>query len=389
MISFSNTKIAFNGKSNADLNRSFLLFKLLSKPTWVKAGSNFTLWALKLYLPIKWAVKKTIFKQFCGGENIDDCTETINKLGEFGIGAILDFSVEGKESDADFDNTVQETINTITKATQSNHIPFCVFKVTGVAPYNLLQKITCKAQLSDNEILAQKKVEARVEKICATAHKAGIPIFIDAEESWIQQAIDDLADAMMQKFNSQKVIVYNTFQLYRKDRLKFLETSNQKAKQNNYKLGAKLVRGAYMEKERKRAQEMGYESPIQNTKTDTDKDYDLALAYSLKHINNMAICAGTHNEESSLLLTKLMTENKISNTDNRVYFSQLFGMSDNLSYNLANEKYKVAKYLPYGPVKETLPYLIRRAQENTSVEGQTGRELSLIIKEKERRKTEK
>jgi len=388
MISFSNTKIAFSGKSNSDLNRSYLLFKLLSKPTWVRLGSNLTLWALKFHLPIKWLVKKTIFKQFCGGENINDCTETINKLGDFKIGAILDYSVEGKESEIDFDNTMLETINTVTKATQSNHIPFCVFKVTGIAPFELLEKITNNESLSDSETASKLRLIERVDKICNAASKAGIPIFIDAEESWIQQAIDDLADMMMQKYNQQNTIVYNTFQLYRKDRLPFLKTSLEKGKKNNYKLGAKLVRGAYMEKERERALKMGYPSPIQETKKDTDTDYNAALEFCLKNINNISICAGTHNEDSSLLLTKLMYEHKIENTDKRIYFSQLFGMSDNLSYNLASDNYKVAKYLPYGPVKETLPYLIRRAQENTSVEGQTGRDLGLIMKEKQRRKIE-
>jgi len=388
MVSFSNTKIAFSGKSNSDLNRSYLLFKLLSKPAWVKLGSNLTLWALKFHLPIKWMIKKTIFKQFCGGENIDDCTETINKLGDYKIGAILDYSVEGKESDNDFDNTMLETINTITKATQSNHIPFCVFKVTGLAPFQLLEKITKNNSLSGSETASKLRVIERVNKICAAASKAGVPIFIDAEESWIQQAIDDLADMMMQKYNQQNVIVYNTFQLYRKDRLSFLKTSLEKAKKNNYKVGAKLVRGAYMEKERERAAKMGYPSPIQETKVDTDNDYNSALEYCIKNVSDISICAGTHNEDSSLLLTKLMAEGKIDNNDTRIYFSQLFGMSDNLSFNLSSDNYKVAKYLPYGPVKETLPYLIRRAQENTSVEGQTGRELGLIMKEKQRRKIE-
>lgn len=386
MISFSNTQIAFSGKSNSDLNRSFLLFKLLSKPVWVKIGSNFTLWALKYHLPIKWIVKKTIFKQFCGGENIDDCTETINKLGDYKIGAILDYSVEGKESDNDFDQTMRETINTITKATQSNHIPFGVFKVTGLAPFALLEKISNNESLTDSETASKLRVIERVNNICNQATKAGIPVFIDAEESWIQKAIDDIADLMMQKYNTNEVMVYNTFQLYRKDRLAFLKTSLEKSKKNGYKLGAKLVRGAYMEKERERALVNGYPSPINDTKKDTDADYNSALEYCIKNINQVSICAGTHNEDSSLLLTKLMSENKISCDDKRVYYSQLFGMSDNLSYNLANENYKVVKYLPYGPVKETLPYLIRRAQENTSVEGQTGRELALIINEKERRK---
>lgn len=386
MISFSNTQIAFSGKSNADLNRSYLLFKLLSRPSLVNVGSSLTLWAIKMHLPIKWAVKKTIFKQFCGGESIDDCTEAINKLGDFHIGAILDYSVEGKETDKAFDATTQETLRTIVKATQSNHIPFCVFKVTGVAPFDLLEKITAGKSLTDSETASKIRVIERIDKLCGAAAQAGIPIFIDAEETWIQQAIDDLADMMMAKYNQQKVIVYNTFQLYRKDRLAFLKQSVEKGVKSGYKVGAKLVRGAYMEKERDRAKQMGYPSPIQDSKADTDRDYDAALLYSVKNLDKVSICAGTHNEESSLHLTKLMDEYKIQHNDKRIFYSQLFGMSDNLSYNLANEGYNVAKYLPYGPVKETLPYLIRRAQENTSVEGQTGRELSLIIKEKDRRK---
>jgi proline dehydrogenase len=253
----------------------------------------------------------------------------------------------------------------------------------------LLEKITSGETLTDAETAAKLRVIDRVDTLCGAASKAGIPIFIDAEESWIQQAIDDLADLMMAKYNKQQVIVYNTFQLYRKDRLQFLQKSLEKGNKSGYKIGAKLVRGAYMEKERERAKEMGYASPIQDTKADTDKDYEAALTYCVKNIDKISICAGTHNEESSLQLTKLMNEHKIDKSDKRIYYSQLFGMSDNISFNLANEGYNVAKYLPYGPVKETLPYLIRRAQENTSVEGQTGRELGLIIKEKERRKNSK
>lgn len=385
-ISFDNTEIAFASKSDADLNRSYLLFTMVSRTSWVKIGKRFTNIAFSLRLPISGLIKATIFKQFCGGENIDDCANAIKALGDYKIGTILDYSVEGKEAEEEFDKTAGETLDTIKRAAGDSNIPFCVFKVTGLARFALLEKVSAQAQLNTQEEKEWQKVKDRVLRICAQAAATGVPIFIDAEESWIQGAIDALADEMMSRFNKQKAIVYNTVQLYRKDRLEFIKKSHSLAQKNTYLLGLKLVRGAYMEKERERATAMNYQNPIQNSKEDSDRDYNAALDYCLVHINEIAICAGTHNEKSSLHLVELMKKFKVPANDNRVYFSQLLGMSDHISYNLAQAGYNVAKYVPYGPVKDVLPYLIRRAEENTSVKGQTGRELSLIIKEKERRK---
>ncbi len=383
MISFDNTENAFKAKSNSDLNRSYWLFKMVGNPALVKFGAKTV--PIGLAIGFKGLIKNTIFKQFVGGETIYECDRTIAELGKYNIGTILDYSVEGKESESDFDACCKETIETIHKAKTDKHIPFCVFKVTGLARFALLEKVSANATLSEPEKKEYEIVKQRVHSICKEAHAAGQPLFIDAEESWIQPAIDALADENMALYNKEKAIVYNTFQLYRKDRLDFLKQTIQKGKANGFHIGAKLVRGAYMEKERARAAEKNYPSPIQDNKENSDKDYDLALEECIKHIDMMGLCAGTHNEKSSLVLVELLTKHSISNSDKRVYFSQLLGMSDHISYNLALAGYNVAKYVPYGPVKEVLPYLIRRAQENTSVKGQTGRELSLIIKEKKRR----
>ena len=383
MISFDNTENAFKAKSNSDLNRSYWLFKMVGNPSMVKFGAFAA--PIGLAIGFKGLIKNTIFKQFVGGENINECDKTIAELGKFNIGTILDYSVEGKESETDFDACCKETIETIHKAKNDQLIPFCVFKVTGLARFDLLEKVSAKIQLSEAEIKEYDKVKQRVYSICKEAYDANQPLFIDAEESWIQPAIDALADENMAHFNKEKAIVYNTFQLYRKDRLDFLKQTIANAKANGFKVGAKLVRGAYMEKERARATAKNYASPIQDTKEDSDIDYNSALDECVKNIDMMGLCAGTHNEKSSLFLVELMNKYAISSSDKRIYFSQLLGMSDHISYNLTLSNYNVAKYVPYGPVKEVLPYLMRRAQENTSVKGQTGRELSLIIKEKERR----
>lgn len=385
-ISFDNTEIAFASKSDADLNRSYMLFTLVSRTSWVKIGKSLTNVALGLHLPISGIIKATIFKQFCGGENIEDCSKAIKSLGDYHIGTILDYSVEGKEAEEEFDKTAKETLDTIKRAAHDVNIPFCVFKVTGLARFSLLEKVTAAGTLTSAEESEWAKVKNRVHLICKHAAESGVPIFIDAEETWIQGAIDDLANEMMKQFNTKKAIVYNTVQLYRKDRLNFIKISHGLAKQHHYFLGLKLVRGAYMEKERERAALMTYPDPIQNSKQDSDEDYNAALDYCVQNINEIAICAGTHNEKSSLHLVNLMEKNNIQHADKRIYFSQLLGMSDHISYNLAQRGYNVAKYVPYGPVRDVLPYLIRRAEENTSVKGQTGRELSLIIKEKQRRK---
>jgi proline dehydrogenase len=385
-VSFDNTEIAFSGKSDTDLFRAYLLFKLVSSNTLVKTGKVLTNMAVKMNLPIRPFIKATIFKQFCGGETITDCDTTIAALAKYNIGTILDYSVEGKESEKDFDWTTKEIISTIEKARVNPNIPFSVFKVTGIARFGLLEKVNAGKELSAKEKEEWARVNLRVGQICKKAFEASVPVFIDAEESWIQDTIDTLALEMMRLYNKEKAIVYNTLQMYRTGRMDYLKLLHKRALNEDFFIGLKIVRGAYMEKERERAQKMGYPSPIQKDKASSDKDYDDVLTFCIKNIDKIAICAGTHNEASSMLLAKLMEENGIAPANKHVYFAQLLGMSDHISFNLAKAGFNVAKYVPYGPVREVLPYLIRRAEENTSVAGQTSRELSLILKERERRK---
>lgn len=387
MINFENTKIAFDSKSKSDLRWSYRLFNWMGKAWFVRLGKVASNLAFKLHLPINKMVRKTIFKQFCGGETIEESQKRINELFEYGIGSILDFSVEGKETDKEFDATKNELIQTIETAKSSKAIPFSVFKVTGISRFALLEKINSGLEeLTDVEKAEYKRVVDRVDAICKACVEADVPVFIDAEDSWIQDGIDRLAMAMMIKYNKNKAIVFNTIQMYRHDRLEFLKMSHHQTQQAGVYLGIKLVRGAYMEKESNRAREKGYPDPIQPSKEATDRDYNLALDYIIKNIGSIALCAGTHNEESSAYLTQLMEENQIKKDHPHVYFAQLLGMSDHISFNLAHLDYNVVKYVPYGPIKEVMPYLIRRAEENTSVAGQVSRELGLIVKEMERRK---
>jgi proline dehydrogenase len=387
MISFDNTEIAFKYKSTRDLRRAYTLFKLVGKSWLVRFGKWFTPIAFKLRLPIQGIVKATIFRQFCGGETIDECEDTINTLMEYRVGTILDYSVEGMSIESDFDGTCDEIVGTIKKAKGNPAIPFAVFKVTGIARHGLLEKLNdADAEITQEERKEFAAVVKRVDRICEYAYDADTPVFIDAEESWIQNTIDRLAESMMAKYNKESTIVFNTFQMYRHDRLEYLKNKLEEAKREGFKIGAKIVRGAYMEKERERAAEMDYSSPIQPDKISCDRDFNEALAFLVKNLDHSAFCCGTHNEESNILLTELMEKHQISQRDERVYFAQLLGMSDHISFNLAHEKYQVAKYVPYGPVKDVMPYLLRRADENTSVAGQTGRELQLISKEWRRRK---
>lgn len=388
-ISFDNIQNAFEYKTDSEINRAYWLFKAISNNTLVKAGPSLVDLALKLHLPISGIVKATLFKHFCGGEDIDECYETVEQLARFNVGSILDYSVEGKESEPEFDHSANEILATVNRARGDAHISFCVFKVTGLARFALLEKVSAKQTLDANEQQEYAKVQQRVKNICETAFNNNVPIFVDAEESWIQPAIDQLATDMMMLYNKERVIVYNTLQFYRHDRLEFLKQSYQHAVDNGYLLGEKLVRGAYMEKERKRAAEQGYPSPIQPDKAASDRDYDAGLVFCINHINHIAFCAGTHNAESSMGLVHLMQKAQITPTDKRIYFSQLLGMSDHISFNLAKAGYNVCKYVPYGPVKAVLPYLMRRAQENTSISGQMGREVSLLSQERKRRKAEK
>ncbi len=383
--SFENTEIAFRHSSNADLNRAYWLFRMINVNFLVRIGPPITNFAMKIGLPIKSIIKATIFKHFCGGETIAECDNTIKNLYSGRVGTILDYSVEGEEEETVFDNTRDEIIRTIDRAAKDKAIPLTVFKITGVGRFGLLEKLDARLKLNDTEEEEWRRVQARVLAICDNAYKNNVPVMIDAEESWIQDTIDLLALTMMTQFNKQKPIVYNTYQMYRHDKLASMLNDHAIAQSEGFILGAKIVRGAYMEKERKRAEERGYPSPIQPDKKSADLDYDSALDYCTSHINEIAFIAGTHNEESCRLLAELLDNKSIDHKHPHVYFSQLLGMSDNLSFNLAHADYNVAKYVPYGPVKAVLPYLFRRAQENTAIAGQMSRELSLITKERKRR----
>ena len=385
-LNFQDTATAFADKTNTQLKEKYWLFKTMGSQALVNFGTSLTNFALSIHLPVKTLIKKTLFRQFCGGETIAECEPTIKKLGNSHIGTILDYSVEGKSEEEDFCATKNEIIETIKRAKDDENIPFAVFKVTGIAPLGTLEKVSSGIELTEKGAMKWQRIQSRVDAICQLAHLLEQPVFIDAEESWIQEAIDLLAENMMAQYNREKPIVFNTIQLYRHDRLEFLKLSHQKAKESGYLLAVKLVRGAYMEKERARAEEIGFPSPIQPDKSATDRDYDAAIDYCLENINDIAFVAGTHNEKSVQMLAQKMEERKIPHNHPHVFFSQLFGMSDNLSYILADNQYNVSKYVPYGPVEDAVPYLIRRAKENTSVMGQMSRELDLIDKELKRRK---
>ena len=386
---FENTQIAFAGKNDKELAQASWMFKLLGKPWLVGIGKILTWTAIKLQIPFAWVIRNNLFKQFCGGESILECAQTTKILDQHKVGTILDYSIEGKQSEEDFSRTYEEIKETIRTANNNSHIPFCVFKVTGIGRFSLLEKINSGEPLNSNDKSELDQLKSRINAICQLADDAKTPVFIDAEESWIQDAIDHLVAEMMAKFNRETISVFNTIQLYRHDRLAFLKKGHEEAVKKGYKLGLKLVRGAYMEKERQRAIDFEYPSPIQPNKASSDRDFDLALKYCVEHIDDINLCCGTHNELSCNYLIQLMKEFGIDSGDKRIYFAQLFGMSDQISFNLSNMGYNVAKYVPYGPIKEVIPYLIRRAEENTSVKGQTGRELKLIQSERKRRKTQR
>jgi proline dehydrogenase len=385
-LSFADTEIAFRSKSDSALRRSCWIFRAFSHPGLVRAGTGLLGAALVLHLPVRGMVKRTIFRQFVGGETIGECGPTIEALWRYRIGTILDVAVEGHEGESEFDATATEIERTIDLAQGNPAIPFCVFKMTGVARVALLEKVDAGTALDERERDEWARVRSRVERVCARAHAKGVRIFIDAEESWIQDAIDDLATEMMAKFNRETAIVFNTIQFYRRGRVEFLHESHQRAVSGGYRLGLKLVRGAYMEKERARAAARGIEPCILPDKTTTDASYDAGLTFAVEHLDWIAVVAGTHNEPSTLLLTELMAKHGIARDDARLYFSQLLGMSDHISYNLAAAGYNVCKYVPYGPVRDVVPYLTRRAEENTSIRGQAGRELRLVLEERRRRR---
>lgn len=387
-ITFEDTSIAFKYKSDNALKKARFIFSLINHPWMSAAAIGLVKVALKLRLPVEGIIRSTVFSHFCGGESIAQSEQTINQLGSYGVCTILDYSVEGERTELGFDATRDEIIRTIEQAHVSKNIPFCVFKVTGIASAELFEKIQQKQPLTNEETLAFQRCRERVDSICNKAFSYQIPVLIDAEETWIQDTIDALAYSMMDTYNKERPIVFNTFQMYRKQSPKNLRDAYHNATMHNYFLGAKIVRGAYMEKERDRADKLNYASPIFADKQGTDDAFNQALSFCIDHKQRISVMCGSHNEYSNYYLTVLMEKHGMSNKDGRVWFSQLLGMSDNISFNLASVGYNVAKYVPYGPVRSVMPYLFRRAEENTSVAGQSSRELTLIQKEISRRRSE-
>ena len=388
---FNDTAQAFQHLSDGELRRAVALFSLIGKPWLVNVGSAFANVALALRIPLGWAVRPTVYAHFCGGESIDDSEETMAKLAAHNVRTILDYSAEGQTAEADLDATCSEVLATIHAADGDARHAFAVFKVSGLSSNALLEKVgnalAGGAALSRDDEAAWERVQRRVRTLCEATAAAGGRILIDAEESWIQDAIDALAEDMMSDYNREQVVVYTTAQMYRHDRLAYLKDMTERAEEGGYACGVKLVRGAYMEKERERAEKRGYPSPIQPDKASTDRDFDDAVAWVLDRLEQVHLVAGSHNEASNLRLCKLMAERGLAPGDARVAFAQLLGMSDPITFNLAAHGYNVAKYVPYGPIREAIPYLIRRAQENTSVAGQTSRELELLRREQARRTT--
>ena len=383
---FNNTQIAFSLKSDTELDRAYFLFKLIDNQPLVRIGTAVTNFALKANLPVEGLIRATVFDHFCGGVNEDDCISVVDKMYSKGVSSVLDYSVEGKEEEEQFDAVLEKTLKLIDFAKEKTAIPFAVFKPSGFGRLALYQDISEGKKLSAAETVEWNRVVARFEKVCKTSHDNDVALLIDSEESWMQDAVDNLVEEMMQKYNKSKPIVFNTLQMYRWDRLDYLKKLHVKAKKEEFFIGMKLVRGAYMEKENERAIEKGYPTPICSTKEATDENYNAAVKYMVDNIDSMSVFEGTHNESSTYFLMDLMEKKGLRTNDDRIWFGQLYGMSDNISYNLAANGYNIAKYLPFGPVKDVMPYLIRRAEENTSVAGQTSRELSMIKAERDRRK---
>ncbi len=386
MLNFNNTKTAFSIKSDRDLKRAFWMYKLISYPILVKFINPMIKIASAIRFPINWIVKPTVYAQFVGGETLQECIPVVEKLKSGSVYSILDYSVEGKEDDADIEAALEETLKAVDFGAKNDNIPFAVFKPTAFAKSKALEVMSTSADPDEESIREGEKFRKRVEKLCERAFQNGIPIMIDAEDSFYQEFIDKIVMEMMGKFNKETVIVYNTYQMYRHDRLERLKQDHQTSLKEGFYLGAKFVRGAYMERERERAKKMEYEDPIQPDKESTDRDYNLALKYTVENIDRIHVFNGTHNEESSMYLTELIKENNLQKDDKRIWSSQLYGMSEHISFNLAAEGYNAVKYVPYGPVKFVLPYLMRRVEENTSVKGQTSRELGLLKEERKRRK---
>lgn len=384
---FDNTEVAFALKNNTELNKAYYLFKLISSNRLVKLGTTLTNFAISNNLPVKGLIKSTVFDHFCGGVNEEDCIKVVDKMYNKGVSSVLDYSVEGNENEEQFEHTLQMTLKTIEFAKERAAIPFAVFKPTGVGRFYLFEKLGEKLPLTKDEEQEWNRVVERFDIICRTAYEKNVMLLMDAEHSWMQDAADDLLLEMMRKYNKEKCIIFNTAQTYRWDRFDYVKNIHAIGLREGFHVGFKVVRGAYMEIERERALQKGYLSPICATKAQTDATFSKTVTYMVENINNnMALYAGTHNEDSTYLIMDLMKKHNIANNDKRIWLGQLYGMSDNISFNLANLNYNVTKYLPYGPVYEVVPYLIRRANENTSVAGQTNRELDLLERELKRRR---
>jgi proline dehydrogenase len=388
MVDFNNLEVAFRYKSNSELKFAYWLFRMVGNPSLVRLGKSVINFCLKIHLPVNWLVKPTVYRHFCGGETIEECMKVAAKMQPYGVKCILDYSVEGGESPQAIKAALAETLRTIENARINRNIPFTVFKPTAFTLEHILEKGSNGTLNTAEDFAEADKFKERVETLCKAAFEADVPIMVDAEDVKFQPMIDDVVTRMMEKYNKEKAIVYNTLQMYRTDRLEFLKESYRKAVEGNYFLGIKFVRGAYMERERARAAKYGYASPINPDKPTTDRMYDDGLRFTVEHIDRINTFNGSHNEASNYLLTELMASKGLEKNDSRIWFSQLFGMSDHISFNLGAAGYNVAKYLPYGPVKHVLPYLIRRAEENTAVAGQSSRELELARKEYRRRKRE-
>ena len=382
---FNDTETSFKLKSDSELNRAIFLFEMIDRPFLVKTGTSLTNFALKFNLPVEKLIKKTIFNQFCGGETEEECLPTIEKMYKMNLHGVLDYSVEGKEKESEFDKAIQRKINIVKFIAKNPSMPFAVFKPTGIGRFEIWQKVSANASLTLQEEEEWQRVKNRVNRICDEAYKQGVSLLADAEESCMQDAADVLIEEMMFKYNRERAVIYNTLQCYRWDRMQYLKDLHARAKEEGFIVGAKIVRGAYLEKENDRAAKMGYLSPICENKEATDVNFNGAVTYCLAHIDDISVFIGTHNEVSNYLSLQIMEDKGIAKDDHRVWFSQLYGMSEHISYNLAKEGYNVAKLVPFGPVKEVVPYLIRRAEENTSVKGQTGRELALLYEERKRR----
>jgi proline dehydrogenase len=397
-LSFENTENAFAYKSDKELRRAKFLFSSMGYKTLVKLGTTLTPIVMKLGLPVKGLIRKTIFGQFVGGESLEETANVVDKLEAFGVNVILDYGVEGKEGEESFEHSCEEFIRVVKYASGQPNIPFISIKVTGFARFTLLEKLDAAANdrsgytgyvhteaLNEEEKAEWGRVVERMERIIKAAAAGNVGVLVDAEETWIQDPVDAVTMQMMEKYNKDRAVVYNTIQLYRSDRLHFLKSSFEEALKKDFLLAVKLVRGAYMEKERKRAEALHYPSPIQPDKASTDRDYNAALKFTVGNIEKIALIVATHNEYSNIYATRLMNDRNIMHHHEHVHFSQLYGMSDNITFNLAREGYSVSKYLPFGPIEDVIPYLMRRAHENSSVAGQTGKELSLIRKELARR----